>query len=76
MTRRRITKEQYRKIQEAAWTDSQQFQKILTEYTGITMREYTAHNFYDEYGDWCGNDQDYDLDGILDEACIEVIDDG
>ena len=71
---RTITADQYEELTEAHEIDDQKFKELLEEYTGIEMKSYTAHMFYDEHGNYLGDDYNFDLDSILANAWIEVKD--
>ena len=71
---RSITAEQYEKLEDAHDYDDQLFKELLEEYTGIEMRSYIGHQFFDVAGNYLGDDYDFDLDSILSNAYIEVKD--
>ena len=71
-----ITEAQREKLELAVLLDDEEYRKLLREYMGIKARAYTAYNYYDENGDFIGNSEDYDLDQLMDEAGVEVRDDG
>ena len=71
-----ITEAQREKLELAVLLDDEEYRKLLREYMGIEARAYTADNYYDENGDFIGNSEDYDLDQLMEEAGVEVRDDG
>lgn len=74
---RKITNSQYEELEEAyEIMGDQQFFEKLEEYTGITAKPYIAHNFYDCHNNYIGNSEEFDLDTILDNAYVEVVEDG
>ena len=72
----KITKQQYEEIEEAYEIDDQQFVEKLEEYTGITRKSYTAYNYFDCHGNYIGCSEEFDLDNILENAYVEVTEDG
>lgn len=71
-----ITEAQQEKLELAVLLDNEEYRKLLREYMGIEARAYTAYNYYDENGDFIGNSEDYDLDQLMEEAGVEVREDG
>ena len=72
----RITRQQYRELEEAYGIDKQEFVEKLEEYTGITRTAYTAHDYWDCHGNYIGNSHEFDLGEILGKAYVEVTEDG
>ena len=72
---RTITKKQLEEIEEAGcWGDRTDAYELLEEYTGIAAKPYTAWNFYDEYGNYVGNSDDYSIRDLIENAYIDVVD--
>lgn len=69
-----ITKSQLKEIEEACYDSIQEFHNKLAKYTGIVARPCTAYQYFDDAGDFIG-DSDDSLEGLLESAYIEVIDD-
>ena len=73
----KITAQQYEEIQDAYDDDNDQvFEEKLQEYTGIIRNPYTAYSYYDCHGNYVGCSDDFDLDAILENAYVEVDEDG
>ena len=72
----KITVDQYDELQEAEDFDDQQFMEKLEKYTGITRKPYTALNYYDCHGNYVGCSEEFDLDNILENAYVEVTENG
>lgn len=72
----KITQAQYEELQEAYDLDDQQFVEKLEEYTGITRKSYTAYNYYDYHDNYIGCSEQFDLDTLLENAYVEVMEDG
>ena len=72
----KISRQQYEQLEEAYDLDDQQFVEKLEEYTGITRKPYTAHNYFDRHGNYIGCSEDFDLDTLLENAYVEVAEDG
>ena len=49
---------------------------LLYEYAGIEAREYTAYNYYDEFGNFLANSDETDISDLLEKAGVEVLDNG
>lgn len=69
----RITAEQYEELVEAYDFDEQQFVEKLEEYTGITRKPYTAHNYFDCNGNYIGCSEGFSLDMLLENAYVKVV---
>lgn len=68
-----ITQAQYKEIEAAESAgDDEKFNSLLQKYAGITARPYTAYNYYDADGDYCGDSNDSLLDELLRAAYVEV----
>lgn len=71
---RTITKAQLEEIEEARlWGDKTDAYALLKEYTGIKAKPYTAWNFYDEYGNYVGDSDNYSIRDLIENAYIDVI---
>jgi hypothetical protein len=86
-----ISKSQMEELEDACTFGIEGANKLLKKYAGIQARAYTAYNrydkndnflaytaynYYDENGDFIGSSVDTDLSDLLDEAGVEVRDDG
>ena len=71
-----ISKSQMEELEDACACGTEGANKLLKKYVGIQSRAYTAYNYYDENGDFIGSSVDTDLSDLLDEAGVEVRDDG
>ena len=72
---KKITRSQYAEIQEAFEEGYRELHQALAEHTGIVAYSHEAYSYWD--GDnWVGNSEDFDLDVILENAYIEVVEDG
>ena len=71
-----ITKAQLRQLYQALLIDNDEYLRLLKEFAGIESRPTTEYNHYDENGDFIGSSVDTDLSDLLDEAGVEVRDDG
>ena len=71
-----ITKAQLRQLYQAQLIDNDEYLRLLKEFAGIESRPTTEYNDYDENGDFIGSSVDTDLSDLLDEAGVEVRDDG
>ena len=56
--------------------DNDEYLRLLNEFAGIESRPTTEYNHYDENGEFIGSSVDTDLSDLLDEAGVEVRDDG
>lgn len=74
---RKITNSQYEELEEAyEIMGDQQFFEKLEEYTGITAKPYIAYIFYDCNDNYICNSEELDLDTLLENAYVEVVEDG
>ena len=71
-----ITKTQFSKLVHTQLFDNDEYLRLLAELAGIESRPTTEYNHYDENGDFIGSSVDTDLSDLLDEAGVEVRDDG
>ena len=72
---RTITKERIRQIDDVIfWGDKRDAYALLKEYAGIEARPYTAWNFYDEYGNYVGDSDNYSLRDLIENAYIDIVD--
>ena len=70
-----ITKAQLEEIEEVRWWgDIRDAHALLKEYTGIEARPYTAWNFYDEYGNYVGDSDNYSIRDLIENAYINIVD--
>ena len=76
MMARCITKAQLRQLYQAQLIDNDEYLRLLKEFAGIESRPTTEYNYYDENGEFIGSSVDTDLSDLLDEAGVEVRDDG
>ena len=67
-----ITKDQYRKIEDASLYGATEFHNLLEKYTGIKAKPYTAYLYYDECGNFIGDSDDSTLEQLLEAAYVEV----
>lgn len=72
----KITESQYDELMEVINTNPKKFIELLEEYTGITAKQYTAYQFFYPTGDYIGDYGVSSLSEILEEAEIEVVEDG
>ena len=72
----KITKSQYDEIQDAYEEGFWELHQVLAEHTGIVAYSYDAYTYYDANGNYVGNSEDFDLDFLLENAYIEVVEDG
>lgn len=71
-----VTKAQLRQLYQAQLIDNDEYLRLLKEFAGIESRPTTEYNHYDENGEFIGSSVDTDLSDLLDEAGVEVRDDG
>ena len=72
---RAITKAQLEEIEETRmWGDRRDAYALLKEYTGIESKPYTAWSFYDEYGNYVGDSDNYSIRDLIENAYIDVVD--
>lgn len=71
-----ITRAQYNDIESAVFLGNRKdFNARLQKHTRIVARPYTAYSYYDAAGNYLGDSNDTDLDGLLQAAYMEVKDD-
>ena len=71
-----ITKAQLSQLYQTQLFDNDEYLRLLKEFAGIESRPTTEYNHYDENGEFIGSSVDTDLSDLLDEAGVEVRDDG
>ena len=72
---RTITKEQLEEIEDSSlWGDRTDAIALLKEYAGIEAKPYTAWNFYDEYGNYVGDSDNYSIRDLIENAYIDIVD--
>ena len=69
-----ITSEQLEEIMAAAERGLDEYNEVLRRIAGIEVREYTSYQYFDERGDYVGDDNEMLLEDILDNAGVEVQD--
>lgn len=69
-----ITKSQLKEIEEAGCYSIREYHEKLKEYVGIDAEPYEVYQYFDAAGNYIGNSDD-SLEGLLESAYIEVIDD-
>lgn len=70
----KITREQLETLSDAFdYGIFSEFHEILKEYTGIVAKPYTAYQYFDEFGDYVGDSNDFELLDLLQNARIEVV---
>ena len=70
-----ITKRQLQEIEGSAILSTVEFHRVLEKYTGIEARPYKAYQYFDSCGNYLGDSGDSSLEGLLEAACIKVVDD-
>lgn len=50
-----------------------EFHEMLEEYTGIVAKPYTAYQYFDEFGNYIGDSNDFELLDLLQNARLEVV---
>lgn len=69
-----ITRDQLEELSDAFdFGTPSEFHKILEEYAGIIAKPYTAYQYIDEFGDYVGDSNDFELLDLLKNARIEVV---
>lgn len=71
-----MTKAQLSQLYQSQFIDNDEYLRLLKEFAGIESRPTTEYNHYDENGEFIGSSVDTDLCDLLDEAGVEVRDDG
>lgn len=70
----KITREQLEDLSDAFdFGTPSEFHEILVEYTGIVAKPYTAYQYFNEFGDYIGDSNDFELLDLLQNARIEVV---
>lgn len=70
----KITREQLEDLSDAFdFGTFFEFHEILEEYTGIVAKPYTAYQYFDEFGDYIGDSNDFELLDLLRNARVEVV---
>lgn len=70
----KITREQLEDLSDAFdFGTPSEFHEILEEYTSIVAKPYTAYQYFDEFGDYIGDSNDFELLDLLQNARIEVV---
>ena len=71
-----ITQNQLDELIQAEFAAPEKFIKLMENYTGITARKCIAYQFFDAGGGFIGDNWDESLLSILEDAGIEVVEDG
>lgn len=70
----KITREQLEELSDAFdFGTPSEFHEILEEYTSIVAKPYTAYQYFNEFGDYVGDSNDFELLDLLQNARIEVV---
>ena len=69
-----ITSEQLEEIMAAAERGLDEYNEVLRRIAGIEVIEYTSYQYFDERGDYVGDDNEMLLEDILANAGVEVHD--
>ena len=69
-----ITSAQLQEIMDAAERGLDEYNKVLRPIAGIEAREYTSYQYFDECGNYVGDDNEMLLEDILANAGVEVHD--
>lgn len=72
----KITRSQYEEIQDAYEKGYRELHEVLAEHTGIVAYSHEAYCYFDANCNYVGNSEDFDLDDLLENAYIEVVEDG
>lgn len=67
-----ITRDQYRKIENASGYDVTEYHDLLERYTGIKAEPYTAYLYYDDCKNFIGDSNDATLEQLLEAAYVGV----
>nr|DAM93293.1 MAG TPA: hypothetical protein [Caudoviricetes sp.] len=70
-----ITSAQLQEIMDAAERGLDEYNEVLRRIARIEAREYTSYQYFDERGEYVGDDNEMLLEDILDNAGVEVRDD-
>ena len=69
-----ITNAQLQEIMDAAERGLDKYNEALWRIARIEAREYTTYQYFDERGEYVGDDNEMLLEDILDNAGVEVQD--
>nr|UVY68405.1 MAG: hypothetical protein [Bacteriophage sp.] len=69
-----ITSAQLQEIMDASERGLDEYNEALRQIAGIEAREYTSYQYFDERGDYVGDDNEMLLEDILANASVEVHD--
>lgn len=69
-----ITKAQRAELADAEERGLDEYNEVLRRIAGIEAREYTSYQYFDERGEYIGDDNEMLLEDILDNAGVEVHD--
>lgn len=69
-----ITSAQLQEIMDAEKRGLDKYNEVLRRIAGIEAREYTTYQYFDERGEYVGDDNEMLLEDILDNAGVEVND--
>lgn len=71
----KITREQYEELCEShMWDGTEEFNKLLEEYTGIKASPYIGYSYYADSYNYVGDSGEGTLMDLLNNAYIEVVD--
>lgn len=71
----KISKDQYHDLcQSSMWDDTDGFNRLLEQMTGITARRYVAYQYYDEDGNYVGDSNNSTIRDLLNNAYIQIED--
>ena len=71
----KISKDKYHDLcQSSMWDDTESFNKLLEEMTGITARRYIGYSYYDEAGMYIGDSNNSTIRDLLNNAYIKIED--
>lgn len=68
-----ITSAQLQEIMDAEERGLDKYNEVLRRIAGIEAREYTTYQYFDERGEYVGDDNEMLLEDILDNAGVEVL---
>lgn len=69
-----VTSAQLQEIMDAEEIGLDKYNEALRRIAGIEAREYTTYQYFDERGEYVGDDNEMLLEDILDNAGVEVHD--
>jgi len=73
----KITEDQLDELLDARdYFGADKFVKLMAEYTGIVVKTYTGYQYFDAADNFLGDSEWNSLRDILEEAEIEVVDNG